>query len=217
MKVHPKPKRNLLETILHIEILQGLAFTFRKLFSPPITRQYPQEKPPAYPGFRGQHALVRDPKTNDTRCIACMRCVTVCPSRCIQINYQTDERGARRVDQYTIEPLRCVFCGYCVEVCPVNAVTMTNIFEYASTERQAIEYDKEALLGNWDQFVRHLSPGTPSVNPLWRPRGVDPATLTAARRLQVPEDWTRGHQFIGTMLQQEQAANPSSSQEADHV
>jgi NADH-quinone oxidoreductase subunit I len=63
MIVKYKPKRNFLQTIIQMEILQGLALTLRKLFSQPITRQYPQEKPPMYPGFRGQHALVRDPQS----------------------------------------------------------------------------------------------------------------------------------------------------------
>ena len=63
MQIQYKPKRNLLETILQVEILQGLGLTLRRLFSKPVTRQYPHEKPKIRLGFRGQHALVRDPAT----------------------------------------------------------------------------------------------------------------------------------------------------------
>ena len=90
MQIQYKPKRNLLETILQTEILQGLALTLRRLFSKPITRQYPDEKPQIRLGFRGQHALVRDPQTGDCKCIGCMRCAMVCPSRCIRIRPYKD-------------------------------------------------------------------------------------------------------------------------------
>ena len=79
MQIQYKPKRNLLETILQVEILQGLGLTLRRLFSKPVTRQYPHEKPKIRLGFRGQHALVRDPATGDCKCIGCMRCAMACP------------------------------------------------------------------------------------------------------------------------------------------
>lgn len=217
MKVQYKPKRNLLETILQIEILQGLALTLRKLFSPPITRQYPQEKPPMYPGFRGQHALVRDPLTNASKCVGCMRCTTVCPSRCIQISYHDGVNGKRFVDQYSIEVLRCVFCAYCVEVCPVGAITMTEIFEYASYEREAIFFDKETLLGNWDRFLDQSGYDETYVNPFWRPRGAEESTLPASKRINVPDDWTIEGQFVGTKVRQQQEGGLPTHTEADNA
>ena len=154
MQVQYKPKRNLLETILHTEIMQGMALTLKRLFSKPITRQYPQEKPDIQLGFRGQHALVRDPETGGSKCIACMRCVTVCPSRCIHIRYQVDEeKNCRVVESYDIEALRCVYCGFCEEVCPVNALVLTEVFEYAAYDRESIFFDQEKLLKNWDDFA----------------------------------------------------------------
>lgn len=217
MKVQYKPKRNLLETVLHVEILQGLALTLRKLFSPAITRQYPQEKPPMYPGFRGQHALVRDHKTNDSKCIGCMRCVTVCPSSCIHISYNEDEKGKRFVDQYSIEASRCVFCGYCVEVCPVNAITMTEVFEYATYELESLNFDKEALLENWDRFIAQSGYDKTYVNPFWRPRGAHVSTLTASKRMNVPDDWTLEGQVVGTKVQQQQKSGVVKQMEANNV
>ena len=210
MIVKYKPKRNLLQTIFLVELLQGMALTLRKLFSPPITRQYPEEKPPMYLGFRGQHALVRDPATGDSKCVGCMRCVTVCPSRCIRIRCQEQDNGSQLMTSYSIEALRCVFCGYCVEVCPVGAITMTEVFEYASYERESIFFDKEALLNNWDRFLDESGHDAKTyVNPFWRPRGLPEASIPGPQRRDVPDDWTMEGQFIGT--------NFTTDREADNV
>ncbi len=199
MQIQYKPKRNLLQTILHVEIMQGMALTLRKLFSKPITRQYPKEMPDVQLGFRGQHALVRDEDTGQSKCVACMRCVTVCPSRCIKITYHDDEEtGARVVDTYDIEALRCVYCGFCEEVCPVNAVTLTEVFEYSAYAREEIFFNQETLLANWDRFAKDKgSDMSTYVNPFWRPRGMNADKLTAAKRVEVPDEWTIKGQVVG--------------------
>ncbi|RUM38842.1 MAG: NADH-quinone oxidoreductase subunit NuoI [Desulfobulbus sp.] len=206
MQIQYKPKRNLLQTILHSEIMQGMAFTLRQLFAKPITRQYPQEKPDIKLGFRGQHALVRDKETGQSKCVACMRCVTVCPSRCIHIRFHEDEdNGSRVVDSYDIEALRCVYCGFCEEVCPVNAVVLTEIFEYAAYDRESIFFDQERLLANWDAFAELKGAAIDNyVNPFWRPRGIPESLLPAAKRLDVPEEWTIEGQVVGNLVKREQ-------------
>lgn len=204
MQIQYKEKRNLLQTILHVEILQGMALTLRTLFSKPITRQYPQEMPDVKLGFRGQHALVRDPETGLSRCVACMRCVQVCPSHCIHIHCHEDKNtGKRVVDSYAIEALRCVYCGFCEEVCPVNAVTLTEVFEYASYDRKSIFFDQERLLANWDTFIQQQENMKSYVNPFWRPRGMPQEQLASGKRLQVPDDWTIEGQVIGKKYQQQ--------------
>jgi len=206
MQIQYKPKRNLLQTILHSEIMQGMAFTLRQLFAKPITRQYPLEKPEIKLGFRGQHALVRDKDTGQSKCVACMRCVTVCPSRCIHIRFHEDEdTGSRVVDSYDIEALRCVYCGFCEEVCPVNAVVLTEIFEYAAYDRESIFFDQERLLANWDAFAELKGAAIDNyVNPFWRPRGIPESRLPAAKRLDVPEEWTIEGQVVGNLVKREQ-------------
>lgn len=203
MIVQYKPKRDWLETIAFLEIFQGLALTLRKLFSRPITRQYPKEMPTFYPGFRGQHALVRDPESGTSKCVSCMRCVQVCPSRCISIRYhQDDDHSPRIMDSFEIEALRCVYCGYCVEVCPVSAITMTDVFEYSAYDRESFFFDKEKLLSNWDDFMRTSTYDQESyVNPFWRPRGLPESALTAATRVPVPDDWLIENQFVGVRSQ----------------
>ena len=185
MQIQYKPKRTLLETIFQAEIVKGMALTLKQLFSRPITRQYPEEKPAIKLGFRGQHALVRDPVTQTTRCIGCMRCAMVCPSRCIRIrSHKETEHGNRRfIDDYRIEALRCVYCGYCVEVCPVNAIVLTEVFEYSAYDRPAIFFNLEQLLGNWDRFLAQSGQRFDDyVNPFWRPRGIPMDSLPAAKR-----------------------------------
>ena len=204
MQIQYKPKRNLWQTILHVEIMQGMALTLRKLFSKPITRQYPQEIPDVKLGFRGQHALVRDPETGTSKCVACMRCATVCPSRCINIRFHKDEAtGKRIVDTYDIEALRCVYCGYCEEVCPVNAVALTEVFEYAAYDRESIFFDQQRLLANWDDFVEQRGGDVEDyVNPFWRPRGIAVEDLAGGKRLHVPDDWTIEGQVVGRKYKQ---------------
>ncbi len=201
MYVKYQPKRNFLETIFLVELAKGMALTLRKLFSRPITRQYPQEKPPVQLGFRGQHALVRDPATGGSRCVACMRCATVCPSRCIAIRYH-EKAGKRIVDSYDIEALRCVYCGFCEEVCPVNAIVLTEIFEYAAYDRDALFFSQDDLLANWDRFLQETGTRPQEyINPFWRPRGLPENVLPAGKRLPVPEEWTIEGQVVGPLHQ----------------
>ena len=203
MYVQYKPKRTFLETIFLVELAKGMALTLKKLFSRPITRQYPIEKPPVQLGFRGQHALVRT-SNGTSRCVACMRCAAVCPSRCIAIRYHENDQGGRTVDSYDIEALRCIYCGYCEEVCPVNAIVLTEVFEYADSSREAFLFTMDDLLDNWDRFLEESGKKAETyVNPFWRPRGLPEKMLPAAKRLKVPDEWTTEGQVVGMLHEQE--------------
>ena len=205
MQIQYKPKRGWLATIFQAEIVQGMTLTLKRLFSKPITRQYPDEKPKIRPGFRGQHALVRDPETGDCKCIGCMRCAMACPSRCIRIRSHKDkEPGSRRViDCYRIDSLRCVYCGYCEEVCPVNAIVLTEVYEYGSYTRLSLYFSKEQLLANWDRFAAELDmPVSEYVNPFWRPRGLSEQDLPAPKRLAVSPEWSGEQQVVGRKWRQ---------------
>lgn len=199
MRIQPRPKRSLLETVLLFEILQGMALTLKRLFSKPVTREYPDEKRQPFLGFRGKHALVRDSQTGDSRCVACLRCATVCPSQCIYIRYHDEEGSGRRVvDRYDIEALRCIYCGYCAEVCPVNAIVLTESYEYAAYDRQTIYFNQGRLLENWDEFVKESGHAPDKyINPFWRPRGAAETDLAGPRRRTVPQEWTLAGQPVG--------------------
>ncbi len=145
--------KRFIKTVLFWEILQGLWLTLSNL--PPhnaVTRQYPEEPRPSEPGFRGLHALVRNPETGREKCIACGLCAAICPSRCITIHTGEDDSGEKIAEEYDIEVLRCVYCGFCVEACPVGAVVLSEHYEYSDYTRDAFCYNKERLLSNWDRF-----------------------------------------------------------------
>ncbi len=168
--------------LLFKDLIKGLSITLKNFFKTPVTVQYPKEKVKLYPSFRGRHALVRDPLTGDAKCVACLKCQQVCPSRCIDINYTTDlETGARKLISYKIEALRCIYCGYCEEVCPVGAIVLTEWFEYSSRNKEALIFDKEALLKNWDEFI-HSYPEKVYTNKYWNLKGIPESNKSALKR-----------------------------------
>lgn len=147
--------KNLVKTVFLTEIIKGMALTLQSFFSPAVTRQYPKEKRPAMPGFRGLHALTRDFQTGEARCVGCGLCAAVCPSKCIYI-YTADSLDHKKiVERYEIEVLRCVYCGLCVEACPYSAVVLTGHYEYSNYSRDVFYMTKEKLLENYD---KHMGP-----------------------------------------------------------
>lgn len=145
--------KELIKTIFFTEIIKGMALTLKSMFTHAVTRQYPEEKRPAMPGFRGLHALARNYETGEARCVGCGLCAAVCPSQCIHI-YTADSPDHKKVvERYEIDVLRCTFCGFCVEACPFAAVVLTEHYEYADYSRDAFYMTKEKLLSNWDKYM----------------------------------------------------------------
>lgn len=177
--------KQLINKVLLIEILKGMALTFKMMLSKPVTIQYPEEKRKIYPGFRGKHAFVRDQKTGRQKCIMCMKCVNICPSQCISLKKGRDENNKPFLESYDIEALRCIYCGYCVEVCPVCALVLTEEYGYCSYTKDAIFFNKQKLLENWDEFAGKIS-GDTYWNKFWRPAGVDISKMPKSKREQAP-------------------------------
>ena len=73
-----------LRGLLLTELVRGMALTLRTMFRPKFTLNYPYEKGPLSPRFRGEHALRRYPN-GEERCIACKLCEAVCPAQAITI------------------------------------------------------------------------------------------------------------------------------------
>jgi len=166
--------------VLFIEIIEGLALTLSRLFTHAVTRQYPKEKRPPFPGFRGLHALVRDPDTGKARCVGCGLCAAFCPSRCIHIYTSEGEDHKKVVDRYEIEVLRCVFCAFCVEACPFGAIVLTDHYEYSDYSRDALYFNKDRLLENWDRYMAGQK-GKEYFERFWRPRSEDFKTIDDGR------------------------------------
>jgi NADH-quinone oxidoreductase subunit I len=138
-------------TFLLLELIQGLLVTLRHLFRKKITVQYPEEKSPQSPRFRGLHALRRYPN-GEERCIACKLCEAVCPALAITIESEVAEDGTRRTTRYDIDLFKCIYCGFCEEACPVDAIVETRVFEYHMEKRGQNIMTKEKLLGIGDKY-----------------------------------------------------------------
>lgn len=138
------------------EILKGLWVTLRYLFSRKVTVQYPEEKTPLSPRFRGMHALRRYPDGSE-RCIACKLCEAVCPAMAITIESGVGPDGTRRALRYDIDQNKCIFCGLCEEACPVGAIVQTQLFEYAAENRSALYFTKAELLAVGERYEADIA------------------------------------------------------------
>jgi len=138
------------------ELVIGLSLTGRVLFKKKITVEYPEEKTPLSPRFRGLHALRRY-ESGEERCIACKLCEVVCPALAITIESEERDDGSRRTTRYDIDFTKCIYCGLCQEACPVDAIVETQEFEYATETRAALYYTKDMLLAVGDRYEKQIA------------------------------------------------------------
>ncbi|HKK46218.1 MAG TPA: NADH-quinone oxidoreductase subunit I [Balneolaceae bacterium] len=135
-----------LENIYLPEIFKALWYSFKQIFQPTVTLQYPEEKwdPPSI--FRGRPVLVED--NGRERCVACGLCARACPPLAIsmQANEDSDDPKERYPDFFEINMLRCIYCGYCEEVCPEEAIVMSKDYDIVFESREEAIYDKQRLL-----------------------------------------------------------------------
>ena len=138
------------------ELVRGMRLTGRNLFARKITIQYPEEKTPQSPRFRGLHALRRYPN-GEERCIACKLCEAVCPALAITIESEQRPDGSRRTTRYDIDLTKCIFCGFCEESCPVDSIVETRILEYHGEKRGDLYYTKDMLLAVGDRYEKDIA------------------------------------------------------------
>ena len=144
------------KSLLLWELLKGMRLTGRYLFAKKITIQYPEEKTPQSPRFRGLHALRRYPN-GEERCIACKLCEAVCPALAITIEAEPRADGTRRTTRYDIDLFKCIYCGFCEEACPVDAIVETRIHEYHMEAPGENIMTKDKLLAVGDKFDAMIS------------------------------------------------------------
>jgi NADH-quinone oxidoreductase subunit I len=131
-----------------VDILRGMSVTGTYFVVDKVTVEYPKEKLQTYPRFRGVQALLTDPETGDTKCVACMLCATICPSRCITVVGEQTPEGRSRPATFDLDLSHCIFCGLCEEVCPEAAIVMTRHYELATYDKSDFFLSKEKLIAN---------------------------------------------------------------------
>ena len=143
-------------SFLLAELVAGMGATLRAFFKPKVTINYPYEKGPLSPRFRGEHALRRYPN-GEERCIACKLCEATCPAEAITIESEPRDDGSRRTTHYDIDMTKCIYCGLCEEACPVDAIVEGPNYEFATETREELMYNKDKLLANGDRWESVLA------------------------------------------------------------
>jgi NADH-quinone oxidoreductase subunit I len=173
------PRIGLLEQLYLPAIFEGLQTTIKHMFKPPITQQFPEQRPSLPAHYRGVHRLNRD-EQGRVKCVACYMCSTACPAHCIDIVAAPapKEWGPDREkypETFVIDELRCIYCGMCEQACPCDAIELTTLFDLTGLSRQEMMFDKEKLLSVFDETVKA---GTDPVRTHRGPLGVasEPAT-----------------------------------------
>ena len=139
-----------------LDIVGALGLSLKYMMRPKATVNYPFERNPQSPRFRGEHALRRYPN-GEERCIACKLCEAVCPAQAITIESEARADGSRRTTRYDIDMVKCIYCGLCQEACPVDAIVQGPNSEFTTDTREELLFDKERLLANGDRWERQVA------------------------------------------------------------
>ena len=148
--------KEFLSSFMLVELFKGMVLTGKFMFRPKVTVQFPEEKTPLSPRFRGLHALRRY-ENGEERCIACKLCESVCPAMAITIESTTRDDGSRRTSRYDIDLTKCIFCGFCEESCPVDSIVETHILEYHGEKRGDLYFTKDMLLAVGDRYESEIA------------------------------------------------------------
>ena len=141
---------------LLVDFIKGFGLGLKYFFAPKATLNYPHEKGPLSPRFRGEHALRRYPN-GEERCIACKLCEAVCPALAITIDSEPREDGSRRTTRYDIDLFKCIYCGFCEESCPVDSIVETHVLEYHFDKRGQNIVTKPQLLAIGDRLEAEIA------------------------------------------------------------
>ena len=148
--------QNSSKALLLSELISGMYLTLKYFFKPKVTINYPYEKGPLSPRFRGEHALRRYPN-GEERCIACKLCEAICPAQAITLEAEPRSDGSRRTTRDDIDMTKCIYCGFYLEACPVDAIVEGPNYEFATETREELFYNKEKLLANGDRWETEIA------------------------------------------------------------
>lgn len=150
IKVVERKPLSLSERTYLPQVVEGLAVTFKEMFKPKVTLEYPDEQPVLAKNYRGMPTLVKDPEGRE-KCVSCQLCEFVCPPKAIRITPGgiDDESENAHVEkapkEFEINMLRCIYCGLCQEVCPEEAIWLQNIFTLNGLSREELVFQKDKL------------------------------------------------------------------------
>ena len=148
--------KDFFKSFMLTELFKGMALTGRYAFRRKITVQFPEEKTPLSPRFRGLHALRRY-DNGEERGIPSKLCEAVCPAVAITIESDVRDDGSRRTTRYDIDLTKCIFCGFCEESCPVDSIVETHILEYHGEKRGDLYFTKDMLLAVGDRYEKEIA------------------------------------------------------------
>lgn len=148
--------KDFLSSFLLIELFKGFFLTGKYALRQKVTIQFPEEKTPLSPRFRGLHALRRY-ENGEERCIACKLCEAICPAQAITIEAGVRDDGSRRTTRYDIDLTKCIFCGFCEESCPVDSIVETHVLEYHGEKRGDLYFTKDMLLAVGDKYEKEIA------------------------------------------------------------
>ncbi|MDI1280615.1 MAG: NADH-quinone oxidoreductase subunit I [Brevundimonas sp.] len=141
---------------LLLDLVGAVGLSLKYMARPKATVNYPFERNPQSPRFRGEHVLRRY-ANGEERCIACKLCEAICPAQAITIESEPRSDGSRRTTRYDIDMVKCIYCGLCQEACPVDAIVEGPNSEFTTETREELLYDKERLLANGDRWERQIA------------------------------------------------------------
>jgi NADH-quinone oxidoreductase subunit I len=148
--------KDLVSSFMLVELFKGLRITGKYFWARKITVQFPEEKTPLSPRFRGLHALRRY-ENGEERCIACKLSEAVCPALAITLETEVRDDRSRRTTRYDIDLTKCIFCGFCEESCPVDSIVETHILEYHGEKRGDLYFTKDMLLAVGDRYEKEIA------------------------------------------------------------
>lgn len=156
MGITKKKDLNFFEQTYIPQIVKGLGLTFKQIFKPKFTRQYPEEKWTPPDSYRGRPVLVQE-EDGSERCVACSLCSRVCPALAIEVQAGETERDKERYPvKFEINMVRCIFCGFCEEVCPEEAIIMSDEYELVFSSQDEAIFGKDKLLVPKEKLKKRL-------------------------------------------------------------
>jgi len=130
-----------------VTVLIGMKITWRHLFTPAVTIQYPDVKVKLPERARNRLYVNMDD------CIGCDQCAMACPVNCITIetikstpdvDLGLTSVGTKKrlyVPVFDIDIAKCCYCGLCVPPCPTECIKMTDVYEFSEFDRASLVYN----------------------------------------------------------------------------